>query len=471
MSELSHGIKLRDKIGYAMGDMGGVLTFSLVNAFLQMFYTDVLHIELGKITVLMIVARIWDAVNDPMWGSFIDSRKPTKFGRFRPYILWGSFPLALGAVLMFTKLPGLSENQYLIYAYVTYIFYGMMYTAVNIPYGSLASAVTDDELERSSLSMWRSIGAGLGGLPSQILLPLLVYSKIQGSDQKYLDGSKMFLGVLVLAVVSVLIFAGHFKFTKERISVSEQQREEKFNAAKAMKTLFRNRPFVVLCLISMCLIAFQMYTQTIYNYLFKNFFGKPGLYSLVTVCTYLPMAVFLPIMTKLIRRFGKKELCAAGMIFAAAVNLVMFLIGFTEFQANPYVFLTLVLFSGFGQTFLVLEVWALVTDVIDYHEYLSHRREEGISYAVYSFVRKIGQTLAGAGAPALLAAIGYDVNAVAGQSTEVLDRLYSISTAVPAIILFALFILLKFAYPLGKEQLAELHCKLEAVRNGGKSNV
>lgn len=112
----THGIKVKDKLGYALGDMGGIMTFGLVSSFLNMFYTDVLGISAGKIAVLMFVARIWDAINDPIWGAFIDSRKPTKYGRFRPYILWASFPLAIGAFLMFYKIPGLSDNQYLIYA-------------------------------------------------------------------------------------------------------------------------------------------------------------------------------------------------------------------------------------------------------------------------------------------------------------------------------------------------------------------
>lgn len=152
MSEksLTHGIKFKDKIGYAMGDMGGLLTFSLIGAFQNKFYTDVLHIQPAKIVVLILVARLWDAINDPIWGAFIDSRKPTKQGKFRPYVFWFSIPLAVSAVLMFTVIPNLSAAKYLLFAYITYILYGMMYTCVNIPYGSLASVVTDDEKERSS---------------------------------------------------------------------------------------------------------------------------------------------------------------------------------------------------------------------------------------------------------------------------------------------------------------------------------
>lgn len=464
--EAMHGITFKDKIGYAMGDMGGLLTFGLVSAFLNMFYTDVLGISAARITVLMIVARIWDAVNDPMWGSFIDSRKPTKYGRFRPYILWASLPLAVGAFFMFFKIPGLSDNRYLIYAYITYIFYGMMYTGVNIPYGSLASVITDDEIERSSLSMWRSIGAGIGGLPASIILPLIVYTTVtneNGTTAKVLDGTKLSLSVAVLSVLTVIIFFLHFKLTKERITLPPTQNQNDYSIGKAMRALLKNKPFIALCIVSMLLICFQMYTQTVYNYLFKNFYEKPGLYALVTVCTYLPMVLLLPFMGKLIRKYGKKEICSAGILFALIVNIAMFVIKFTPAVSNPYVFLVLSFFSGAGQTFLIMQIWALVTDVTDYHEYISGRREEGTSYSFYSFVRKLGQTVAGAGAAGVLGVIGYD-GKLAVQSPEVLTRLYDIATIVPAILLALIFVVLTFGYKLSKEQLDELHNVLRERR-------
>ncbi len=458
---LTHGITLKDKVGYAMGDMGGILTFALVSAFLNMFYTDSLGISPMKVSVLMIVARIWDAVNDPMWGSFIDSRKPTKHGRFRPYILGASVPLAIAAVLMFTKIPGLTENQYLIYAYITYIFFGMMYTGANIPYGSLASVITDDEIERSSLSMWRSIGSGLGGLPAQIVLPLLVYYSttviVDGVEKqvKHIDSGKMLIAVSVLAVLSVIVFFCHFKLTKERVALPPKQKAEGHSVVRSIKALTKNGPFISLSVVSMLLICFQMYTQTNYNYLLTHYYNSPGLYSIVTVATYLPMAMFIPFMGKLIRRFGKKEICAAGLAFAAAVNFIMFFIGFTPLVSNVFVFLVLVFFSGAGQTFLVLEVWALAMDVIDYHEFLSGRREEGTTYSVYSFMRKLGMTLAGFGTNALLALIGYNSSAQA-QPRAVLDKLYTVTTLVPAIVLSLMFIVLCFCYKLNKEKLDEL---------------
>lgn len=465
--QATRGITTREKMAYACGDFGGVLTFSLISSYLTLFYTNCLHIPLAQITILMLVARIWDAVNDPLWGGFIDSRKPTKYGRFRPYVFWASIPLAIAAVLMFLKIPGLTPNQYLIYAYVTYIFYGMMYTGVNIPYGSLASVITDDPMERSSLSVWRSVGAGFGNIPSMVLFPLLVYTTVvndDGTTTKTLDPTKLSIAVLCVAIVSVGIYALHFKGTRERVVVPPKQKQEgKMHIFRTVGDLLKNAPFVYLSLASMLLIAFQMYTQTTYNYLFLYFFEKPGLYSIVTVATYLPMAAFLPFIGKLVRKYGKKELCAFGMLFAAIINFIMFALKFTPIVSNPTAFMILLLLSGAGQTFLILEVWALVTDVIDYHEYKTRRREEGTSYAVFSFTRKIGQTLAGVGVPVLLAAIGYNVDSVE-QSEGVVERLYDMATLVPAVVLLVMFFILAFGYKLSKDKLPEIYKELEARR-------
>lgn len=459
---LTHGIKFKDKIGYAMGDMGGLLTFSLIGAFQNKFYTDVLHIDPKKILVLILVARLWDAINDPIWGAFIDSRKPTKHGRFRPYVFWFSIPLAVSAILMFTKIPGIN---YLVFAYITYIMYGMMYTAVNIPYGSLASVVTDDEMERSSLSMWRSIGAGVGGLPGTIILPLLVYTTTvadDGTKIQTLNGTTLAICVAVLSVISIAVYFGHYKLTKERIAPPAKIKSE-YNVFKTIGDLLKNRPFVTLSLASMLLIAFQFYYQSTFTYLFADYYHNGGLYSMVTICTYLPMAIFIPIMNKLIDKFGKKELCAVGMAFAAGANIILYLIK----TPNPYVFLAFTFLSGLGQTFLVLEVWALVMDVIDYHELRTHRREEGTAYAFFSFTRKLGQTLAGVGLNALLAFIKYDSEASAnGQALpdSVLSKLYDISTLVPAIALALMAILLSVGYTLSKKKLAQMRADLDEYR-------
>ena len=467
---LTHGIKFKDKVGYALGDTAGLLTFGLIGAFQNKFYTDALGIKPEKIIILILVARIWDAINDPLWGMFIRSRKPRPSGQFRPWIIGFSIPLAISAALMFFKVPGLDETKYLIYAYITYILYGMVYTAVNIPYGSLASVITDDELERSSLSMWRSIGAGIGGLPGTILLPMIVYKVVgkypNGTNIQQLQERNLFWCVVVLAAVSVLIYFIHYKMTKERIAPQKKDKV-KDGAVKTVAGLFTNRSFLMLSFASMLLIAFQFYYQSTYSYLFTDYFGKPGLYALVTVCTYVPMAIFIPIMNKLIKKFGKKELCAAGMLFAAVSCAVLFACRGTSVAYNPMFFLVFTFFSGLGQTFFVLEVWALVMDVIDVYEYRTGKREEGIIYAVFSFTRKLGQTLAGVGLNALLAYIGYDTKRAQdglGQAASVIPKLYDISTIVPAVMLAVMGVVLLVGYDLSKKKLQIVHSELDAIR-------
>ena len=144
------GIGAKDKIGYAMGDFASVLVFGLVQSVLQKYYTDVLGISVVSIMVMFIVARIWDAINDPLWGRIIDGARVWPDGRYRHWLKVFAVPVALSAILMFVKIPGLTEKGYLIYAYVTYILFGMLYTCINIPYGSLAQVITSDEKERTS---------------------------------------------------------------------------------------------------------------------------------------------------------------------------------------------------------------------------------------------------------------------------------------------------------------------------------
>lgn len=448
LKEKTCGILFKDKIGYALGDTAGCLTFAIVGSFLQMFYTDVLYIDPAKIMLLFVVARLWDAANDPMWGAFIDTRKPLKNGKFLPYIKWGAVPLGIAGILLYLKIPGLSETGYLIYAYITYIFYGMMYTVVTIPYGSLASVVTTDEMERSSLSMFRSIGAGLGGLPGQVLLPLLVYTTVEATGQKVLDGSKLFLCSAILAVISIGVYQLCCGLSKERVKTLPTQ--AKNSPVKTIKALFKNRPFIALCIASMLLLATQQYTQTLYNYLFKDYFRQPGLYSIVTVATYLPMALVLPFIQKLVRNYGKKEVCAVGMAVSAVSNFVLMLMK----TANPYVFLLFSFLSGFGMIFFILEIWALATDVINYQEKLSGQRDEGTSYAFFSFTRKLGQTVSGVLGTGVLGLIGYDAKNI---TEAAVSKMYTVSTLVPALTCLVMAVMLGIVYNLGKKRMKEIY--------------
>jgi len=450
------GITWKDKVGYALGDTGGTLFLGMIGSFLMMFYSDVLHIPMASITVLLLVLRIWDGINDPIWGSIVDRRPAGKHGKFRPYLRAFCIPLAVSAVLMFTKIPGLSATQYLIYAYITHILYEGFYTTVNMPLGAMASVITDDGAERSQLSIFRSIGSGVGSAVAAVLLPFLVYSTTAGGD-KFLDSQKVFIAMCVFAGLSVVIHMSAFKLTTERIPPPPE--EEKHNIFRTVGTLLRNRPYLALCFASMLLIGSTLYTQTVYNYLYKDFFARPELYSFVSIATYAPTVVLLPFLHKLVLRFGKKRLCAWGLLLSAAANTAALVLR----TANPFVFMGFCFFSGLGGTFLNMELWALIADVLDYQELLSRKREEGTCYALFFFMRKIGQTLAGSGSAFLLGKIGYDETKIV-QSPGVANRMYTTATLAPAIAYALMFLAMAFWYPLNPKKEEKLREDLRTQR-------
>ena len=453
----------KNVIGYALGDTGGVLAFGVISSFLNMYYTDVFGINAAQIAILFLVARVWDAINDPIMGGIIDRLPPRKTGRFRPWIYFFSFPMMISLVLLFLPVYdwfGMSSTQLLIYAYITYIFYGMMYTGVNIPYGSMATVMTNDIKERSTLSMARTVGAGIGQMAGSVIFPLVVYS-VAANGAKYLDGHKLFAATLVIVGFQFVAYQLNYRLTRENV-IAPAKKKGEASIGKTLASLVKNRPFVTLSLASMLLIAGNMFTNTANGYLLKNYYETPGLQSLVPIATYLPMALSIPFLNKLVMKFGKKELCGFGAFIAAAAYLVMFIWKIP----NPYIFMAFLFVTGIGLSFFTMEVWAIVSDAIDYQDKLTGRREEGTSYAIFSFFRKMGQTVAGVGFNALLGVIGY-VSAEAGagevvqQTTEVNNGIYTLATLVPFILYIIMALLMQFGYNIKRDDAIALKEELE----------
>ncbi|HRX13760.1 MAG TPA: glycoside-pentoside-hexuronide (GPH):cation symporter [Eubacteriales bacterium] len=445
------GLKTKEKIGYAMGDVASLMLFSLVTSILQKYYTDVLGISLWSVLILFTITRIWDAVNDPIWGRIIDKRKVGANGRYRPWMLWLSIPLAISAVLMFLKIPGLNAEQYFVYACLTYILFEMLYTGVNIPYGSLASVITTDEKERNSLSVFRSVGSVIGNIP---IMLLIVFVKIVPENS-----GKITLAVGITAALSVLVYYICYRLTRERVPAPEIKRE-KGETGKIVKNLIKSRPFVSLCVAAMLLLATQMFVQSYYLYLFNSYFNAQWLSTINQVATYLPVAILMFFMGKFAKTVGKKEICAIGMFFASLLNALLFILK----TNNPIVFLSLSFLSGIGNTFFFLQVWSLVTDAIDYNEVKTGIRDEATSYAFFTFTRKIGQTIAGVLSLLALISLGYNETWVSDPTSVPLTattQMYNYAVLIPAVMYLLMALILWFWYPLGKKQLEKLQDEKE----------
>ncbi len=452
------GIGTRDKIGYAMGDLASLLVFGLVQSVLQKYYTDVLGIGVVSIMIMFIIARIWDAINDPLWGRIIDRIPPAPDGRYRRWLKILAVPVALSAVLMFVKIPGLSEGGYLAYAYVTYILFGMLYTGINIPYGSLAQVITSDDRERSSLSVFRSIGSTFGAMPAMLLISFCYVKNANGTA--VMSYSKILTGAIIISAVSVLAYLLCYRWTTERVPTKPTPKE-KGQTWKVIKILLHSRPYMAVCLVGMLFLAAQMFSQSYNTYLFNYYFNAPGLSMMPTVCQYLPVAVIMLFAGKLGARFGRREVCAYGMLMAGVCNLALYLVGGT----NVWMFLAVCLLSGIGNAFIFLLVWAIATDAIDYNEVSYGLHDEATSYAFFTFMRKLGQTIAAILVNMALLRIGYTDNVLntANITGGTLDMMFTDSVLIPAVLYFLIFVILRFMYPLGREKIAQLQNEKEKL--------
>jgi len=469
------GLKTKDYIGYAMVDVGGCLAFSLVTALLQKFYTDIFHISPMFIMVMFIGARIWDAVNDPIMGRICDTVKPGKTGRYRRWFLYIAGPLALSTVLMFVKWPGLGgENNYTvtcIYATVTYVMFGMCYTVLQIPYGSLASVVTTDAGERSKLSVFRSIGAALGSIPVMVISSFAYAKRLDASGNPVigengkvitdLQYSPVLTGVIIMSICSMLLLLLAYRWNKERV-VARSKELQPGATWKSIRNLFSCRAFIAISLTSMLLLAGQMFTQSFYLYLFNDYFNANWMNLASQACTYSPMLVLMFFMPKLAKKLGKKEVCAVGMTIAAAANLLLFFLRGMDPSALLYVFLILCFISGCGLTTVVLQLWAMTADAIDDIEIRTGNRDDGTAYSIFNFFRKLGQVLAAICVNGALIGMSYKYEKGAVQTLENLKKMYDLATIIPAVMFGLMALILFVYYPLSKKQVEELQIQKEA---------
>ena len=466
-NEHPNKIGIREGIGYMLGDGGNLFLLTYISSYLKVFYTDILKLPTGKVANLFLFTRLWDAINDPMWGAIVAKKKPTKDGKYRPYLKWLAIPLALSQILCFIDVSSYTSNPLLllVFAYVTYIFFGMLYTGMNVPFGSLASVITDDPDGRTLLSTFRTIGSGVGGAAPALLAPFLIYTTVtaaDGSTYDVADGPGMFKFALVMGVLSIIFYYACFGMTKERVP---SEAEPKVNMKQIYGGMLKSKPFVVLAVTGI-LISGQLQFNSLNQYLYKNYFCDTSLSVMGTIAQYAPLVLMLPFSGKIVKKYGKKEICGVTSFVAAAAAVATFFIKPAPDQA--WLFLVMQFIIGFGYSFVSITNWAIVADVIDYQLYKTGIKNESAVYAVYTFCRKLGQTAADYGGLVLLGKVGYEAETMAnaGFVDGISEGILTVCTLIPAITYTLVFVLYKFFYPLTKEKLEPVY---EYVRQNNES--
>ena len=339
-------LSAKNYVGYTLVDFANNLAFCVMSSYLTLYCTDILGMSGAVISAILIIARIWDAVNDPMMGFLAQRRRPGKNGKYKPFILWGGIPLSLTAVLVFTKVSD-SVAFNTAWVAVFYIAYGMLYTVLLVPYGSLASVMTNRENERSILSICRSIGAGIGNLPT-FIFPIVVMSAGTGGNQ--MDETRLFWAMVVIAVSMCMIYAVSYKCIDERVLVETSA--QKTGVLTVLKHIFKDRAFIVMSLLGCLLMAVQMYTNTVNLYLFKDYFQNSSMNTVYMVVSYAPMVIMMPFVNVLIKKFGKKEICVAGLAVSTVASFLTYILKVG--MDNVWLFIILAVFVNVGIGFLTL---------------------------------------------------------------------------------------------------------------------
>ena len=448
------------------GDFGNDFTFIFSSTFLMVFYMKVLGISGAAVGTLFLVARFVDAFTDVTMGRIVDTCRPGKDGKFKRWIRIMAGPVAIASFLMYqSSMAGASMTVKMIYMYATYILWGSIcYTGINIPYGSMASAITDVPEERTALSTFRSIGATLAQLVIGVGGPMIIYMTDAAGNQVIRNDGKIFPVVAgIFSVCAIICYIICYKCTTERIKIQPDPNAEKISLAKTFGAIFSNRALLGILGAAIFLLLSSLMLSSVNTYLYADYFSNIkalSVYNMITMVCSLLMATITGVVVK---KYGKKESAAVATIFTGAVFLAL---GFLNVK-NVWVFAIAAAVGYLGVNYFNLIIWANIIDVIDDVEVRTGKREDGTVYAVYSFARKVGQALAGGLGGYALGIIGYE-SAAKTQTADVLSGLYKLATFVPGILFVCVALMLIFVYPLTKKKVQANVEYLRAKREGAK---
>ncbi|MCV9387007.1 MFS transporter [Reichenbachiella ulvae] len=404
-------VGLKEKMAYGLGDFASSMFWKLFSMFLLFFYTDIFGISAAAVGTMFLVTRVWDAANDPLMG-IISDRTTTRWGKFRPFLLFGAIPFGIVGVLTFST-PDLDSTGKLIYAYVTYTLMMMAYTAVNVPYGSLLAVMSSKSTERTSLASWRFIGAYSGGMLVTSTATVLVAYFSEGTSEAKGYQTTIAIYAIVAAVLFILTALG----TKERlIPTKEQQGSLKDD----LKDLGKNKPWFIMLAANICILIFMSLRDGSIMFYFKYVVKDQSLdllgttYELTTaVLSSAYMSIWLGsniigvVLAKPISALlGKKKTFGWAALISAGLSVLFFFLSPSQILI---IFLLNVLI-GISAGLVMPLGWSMYADIADYSEWKTGRRATGLVFSSSSMSQKFGWTLGGALSGWILAAYGFEAN-------------------------------------------------------------
>lgn len=416
-------------VGYGAGDAANNLAFTTATMFLLVYYTDVAGISAAAAGTLLLVVRLFDAFADVFAGRIVDRTYSKRFGKFRPFIMFGSIPLLLLSVAVFS-VPQLGESGALLYAYVTYAALGLAYSLVNIPFGSLAGAMTQDPGERAKLGSARMIGALLVSSALGIFVAPMIKP---GADLQ----STFTTITLIFVVIGTALYFFTALTAKERV----HRAVPNVSLKQSLETLKTNKPLLMLCLSSFFFLTGYLALTSVQLYYLRDVLGRLDLYPVLSIIQLALTFVLAGFMPRLVRNVGKKRVYIYSSLISVAGGAVIFLTP----ASQVWIGFSGLVISVVGVLAVNIVVWALESDTVEYGEWKTGVRTEGITYALFSFTRKSGQAVGGALAAYALALGGYKSGGVA-QTPDAVFGIQIAAGALPAVLtILAVLVMTKYS--------------------------
>lgn len=443
----------RDKLGYMCGDIATDSMFLFASSWFMIFYTKVMGISGVVVGTLFLLARVLDAFLDVSVGVVVDRSRDRKGGKFRTIMMMFAAPLAIMSFLMYQSFCIDSPMGVKIaYMAITYVVWCFFYSCVNIPFGSLASTISPEADDRTSLSTMRSMGGTLAGLILGVVVPLVVYQKDASGNQIIRGGSHSTVFAMVAGAISIVAF---LCYVLCYLNVSERVHPDQnavVNEARSplhmIRNAFSSKSMLGIISGAVCLLVAQLFSNQLLTFVFTDYFGSAAFASISGFIGTLIMFLVVPFVKPLTRHFGRKTICSTASLTGAIAMFVLFV----SHTHSGIVFLIGTVFMYLALMGFNLVVWAMITDVIDDIEVERGTREEATCFSCYSFARKIGQAIAGELAGLSLDWIGYQSGAAAVQSNATKQGLYNVATLVPALFFFLTFLCIASIYPLTRDR-------------------
>lgn len=430
---------MRDKIGYAFGDMGCNFSFQLVSSYMYLFYTQCIGLSAKHWAWIIIVSKVWDAVNDVLIGSLVDRTRISKKSKFMPWISIGSVVLVVFSIMIFTPVSNFSQIGKILWCLGSYCLWSVAYTMINVPYGSLHSVITEDPKQRTTLSTFRSIGAALPAVLVMIL-PKLVYK------DNVLSANSLFIVTIVFSIAAFFAFFGLRKMVTER--VVREDKVEKASYISTVKSYFTNRAMVGITIATVAVVIFYNSSMSVNNLVFQFYFNDAEKASLAMIASYLPLVAFMPFASNIVAKVGKKKLLTISGLVSIIAGIVMLVLPITPDFKGIIIYVVGLMFVNTGCCVFQIIVWAIVADCIEDSYRKKGVREEGSLYALYSFFRKLAQGIGSAIVALSLSSIGY-IESSSVQTAEVSANIKNLYIILLIIGLAIMTASMKFIYNIG----------------------